>query len=377
VGYGGYPDDQPTTALRSTDAGATSMMPPMNPDDGYDDRPDRRRQNQKKSSTSTILLVVAAVLVLVGAILIGKFAFGNGGVGNDNVPVPNFVGLTEENAKKRAVNSDLKLTFESKPCEEQPKGRICDQNPDPDTEVKKNSTVDLVVSTGAPKVAVPSVIGLSLEEAKAKLEDDKYGFKVETEAKESPEEPGTVLEQDPVTGQEIEKGSTITLTIAKEEAKATVPSVTGQTCEAAQQQMTANNLTGTCTEVPTTDPNQDGTVIDTTPAAGTSVDPGSTVTIKVGKLQKQKTKVPDVRNKTVAQAKQELAGAGFTNIQFAGGSDQSDTALVIDQDPDGGNEVDNPGQTTITLTTVGFGGGNNNGGGNGNGGGLFGGGDGD
>jgi len=378
VGYGGYPDDQPTTALRSTDAGATSMMPPMNPDDGYDNRPDRRRQNQKKSSTSTILLVVAAVLVLVGAILIGKFAFGNGGVGNDNVPVPNFVGLTEENAKKRAVNSDLKLTFESKPCEKQPKGRICEQNPDPETEVKKNSTVDLIVSTGAPKVAVPSVIGLSLDEAKAKLEDDKYGFKVETEAKESPEEPGTVLEQDPVTGQEIEKGSTITLTIAKEEAKATVPSVTGQTCEAAQQQMTANNLTGTCTEVPTTDPNQDGTVIDTTPAAGTSVDPGSTVTIKVGKLQKQKTKVPDVRNKTVAQAKQELAGAGFTNIQFAGGSDQSDTALVIDQDPDGGNEVDNPGQTTITLTTVGFGGGNNNGGGNnGGGGGLFGGGNGD
>ncbi|MGV9574894.1 Stk1 family PASTA domain-containing Ser/Thr kinase, partial [Streptomyces nigra] len=76
VGYGGYPDDQPTTALRQQDAGATSMLPPMNPDDGgfgYDDRVDRRRQ--KKSNTSTILLAVAAVLVLVGAILIGKWVF--------------------------------------------------------------------------------------------------------------------------------------------------------------------------------------------------------------------------------------------------------------------------------------------------------------
>ncbi len=42
AGYGGYPDDQPTTALRAdSGAGATSMLPPMNPDDGgygYDER---------------------------------------------------------------------------------------------------------------------------------------------------------------------------------------------------------------------------------------------------------------------------------------------------------------------------------------------------
>ncbi|MFD9204113.1 Stk1 family PASTA domain-containing Ser/Thr kinase, partial [Streptomyces anthocyanicus] len=93
VGYGGYPDDQPTTALRSSDGQHTTMLPPQNPDDGafgYDDRAGRRRQ-QKKNNTSTILLVVAGVLVLIGAILIGKFAFsGNGG--QDNlVDTPTFV----------------------------------------------------------------------------------------------------------------------------------------------------------------------------------------------------------------------------------------------------------------------------------------------
>ncbi|MER6344861.1 Stk1 family PASTA domain-containing Ser/Thr kinase [Streptomyces sp. NPDC001595] len=370
VGYGGYPDDQPTTALRPTDAGATSMLPPMNPDDGgygYDDRPDRRRQ--KKSSTSTILLVVAAVLVLVGAILIGKWAFGGGGVGNDTVKVPNFVGQTEADAKQLGVNADLELTFTSKPCEEQPKGKVCSQNPDVDTEVKKNSTVELVLSTGAPKVAVPSVIGDALEDAKATLESDKYDLVVKTETKESPEEPGTVLEQDPVSGQEVEKGSTVTLVVAKEEAKSIVPSVTGQTCEAAQQQMQANGLTGTCTEVETTDANQADKVIDTSPAAGQSVDKGSTVTIRVGKLKKQEVQVPDVRGRSVGEAKQILNQAGFTNIQFANGSDQSDAALVTDQDPKSDKKTDNPAGTQITLTTVGFGG-NNNGGNNG---GLFGG----
>ncbi|MGX1131861.1 serine/threonine protein kinase/beta-lactam-binding protein with PASTA domain [Streptomyces glaucescens] len=374
VGYGGYPDEQPTTALRPTDAGATSMLPPMNPDDGgygYDDRPDRRRQNQKKSNTSTILLVVAGILVLVGAILIGKFAFSGGGVGNDTVPMPNFVGLTKDQAEKRATNSDLQLNFTPKACEQQPKGKICDQDPEPKVDVKKNSTVELVISTGAPKVAVPNVIGLSLEDAQAKLKADKYGFQVETEAKESPEAPGTVLEQDPVSGQEVQKGSTITLTVAKEEAKATVPTVTGQTCEAAQQQMTANGLTGTCAETPTTDPNQDGKVIETSPAAGTSVDPGSTVTIKVGKLQQEQVQVPAIQGQTLKDAKKALQDVGLQVGNIAGSQD--DNSLVLSSDPQQGSTV-NKGQA-VNLITVG--GGQNNGGGGNNGGGLFGGGDGD
>ncbi|WDV53028.1 Stk1 family PASTA domain-containing Ser/Thr kinase [Streptomyces coeruleorubidus] len=380
VGYGGYPDDQPTTALRAdSGAGATSMLPPMNPDEGgygYDDRPDRRRQQQRKSNTSTILLVVAGILVLVGAILIGRWAFsGNGGVGDDTLAAPNFVGETEQNARKLATNADLELSFTKKPCEEQAKGNICSQDPKAGVNVKKGDTISLVVSTGAPKVAVPSVVGDSLDDAKATLEGDKYKFVVETKSRESSEDPGTVLEQNPELGEEVEKGTTITLTIAKEAAKSTVPDVLGQTCDAAKQQMQASNLVGNCTEVPTGDDNQVGKVIATTPQAGTSVDKNSAVNIQIGKKEEQKkTPVPTVVGQSVGQAKQILAAAGFTNIQFAGGSDQSDNAIVSGQDPQGNTEVDDPAGTTITLQTVGFGnnnGGNNNGGG-GNGG-LFGG----
>ncbi|MYS91435.1 MULTISPECIES: Stk1 family PASTA domain-containing Ser/Thr kinase [Streptomyces] len=379
VGYGGYPDDQPTTALRAdSGAGATSMLPPMNPDDGgygYDDRPDRRRGQQRKSNTSTILLVVAGILVLVGAILIGRWAFsGNGGASDDTLAAPNFVGETQQNAKKLASNADLELTFSKKPCEDQTKGNICSQDPKAGVDVKKGDTISLVVSTGAPKVAVPSVVGDSLDDAKAKLEGDKYEFVVETKSKESTEDPGTVLEQNPELGEEVEKGTTITLTVAKEAEKSTVPDVLGQSCDQAKTQMQASNLVGNCTEVETDDDNQVGKVIATTPQAGTSVDKNSSVNIQIGKKkEQQKTRVPQVVGQTVGQAKQTLAAAGFTNIQFAGGSDQSDTALVSGQDPQGNQEVDDPAGTTITLQTVGFGnnGGNNNGG-NGNGG-IFGG----
>jgi serine/threonine-protein kinase len=381
VGYGGYPDDQPTTALRSdSGAGATSMLPPMNPDDGgygYDERPDRRRGQQRKSSTSTILLVVAGVLVLVGAILIGRWAFSGDGASDDTLPAPNFVGETEQSARKLATNSDLELTFSKKPCENQAKGNVCSQNPEAGTDVQKGDTIELVVSTGAPKVAVPSVVGQSLDDARATLEGDKYEFEVKTKSRESSEDPGTVLEQDPELGAEVEKGSTITLTIAKAEAKSTVPDVLGQSCDAAKQQMQASNLVGNCTEVETDDDNQVGKVIATTPQAGTSVDKNSSVTLQIGKKkqEQQKTRVPQVVGQTVAQAKQALAAAGFTNIQFANGSDQSDNALVTGQDPQGNQEVDNPAGTTVTLQTVGFGGNNNGGNNNGGGGngGIFGG----
>ncbi|WP_406437977.1 Stk1 family PASTA domain-containing Ser/Thr kinase [Streptomyces sp. NBC_00631] len=359
VGYGGYPDDMPTTALRS-DAGATTMLPPMNPDDGgygYDERPDRRRQ-QKKSNTSTILLVVAGILVLVGSVLIGKWVVSGGGAGNDTVSTPNFIGQTKATATQMADNIGLKLAFTQKTCANQPKGSICDQDPTYKTEVKKDSTVNLVVSTGAPKVVVPSVVGQNIDDAKTTLQGDKYNFVVKTKQQVSGEDPGTVLDQDPALGAEVQKGSTITLTVAKAQEKSTVPDVSGKTCDEAKVQMTANNLTGNCTEVDTSDSNLVGKVVSTDPQAGSQVDKNTTVNIQIGKAQQQ-TPVPSVLGQTVKQAKQTLQAAGFTNIQFNG--DSSDNALVTNQDPQANTGEDDPGNTTITLTTVSTGNGNNGG----------------
>ncbi|MFI8531484.1 Stk1 family PASTA domain-containing Ser/Thr kinase [Streptomyces aquilus] len=360
VGYGGYPDDQPTTALRSTDAGATSMLPPMNPDDpgygGYDDRPDRRRQ--KKNNTSTILLVVAAVLVLVGAILIGKWAFSGNNAADDKVAVPRFIGETLASAQTMATNSDLTLKVTKKECEDQPKGNVCDQNPAPDTEVDKKSTIDVVVSTGAPKVTVPDVEGVQFDEAKSDLEGK--GFKVERKTEESERTPGVVISQDPEGGTEQEKGTTITLTVAKEVAKSTVPDVAGKSCEEAKALMTQNNLTGNCvTDTETDDPNLVDKVISTDPGIGNSVDKGSTVTIHIGKAKEnQQVQIPqDIAGKKLNDVRNTLQGLGL-QVQVQGSQDGN--ATVVTSNPQPGSTV-NKGET-VTLFTTDQGGGGNNGG---------------
>ncbi|TPQ21298.1 Stk1 family PASTA domain-containing Ser/Thr kinase [Streptomyces sporangiiformans] len=377
VGYGGYPDDKPTTMLRATDGQQTSMMPPTNPDDGgfgYDDRLDRRRGGgQRKGSTSTILLVVAGILVLVGAILIGKWAFsGNGGTGDETFPAPNFVNRTVAEAKDMARNVDLNVTTTPKACEDTPKGSVCAQDPAAKTQVSKNDTITLTVSTGAPKVAVPNVIDDSLEDAQRKLEGDKYQFEVKTTSKESSEDPGTVLDQNPSAGDEVEKGTKITLTIAKEKQQSTVPDVTGKTCDEAKAQMEENDLVGVCAEVETDDDALIGKVISTSPSVNSQADPGSQVTIQVGKASEdeEQAQVPNVVGQQVKQAKETLKQAGFNNVQFAPGSDQGDEALVTAQDPQQGTPAD-PKSQVITLSTASFGnGGNGNGGGDG---GIFGG----
>ncbi|MCW8377243.1 Stk1 family PASTA domain-containing Ser/Thr kinase [Streptomyces justiciae] len=361
VGYG-YPDDQPTTALRSTDADATSMLPPMNPDDpnygGYDDRPDRRRR-QKKNNTSTILLVVAAVLVLVGAILIGKWAFSGNNAADEKVAVPTFVGESLDTAKNMATNSDLKLNPTEKTCENQPKGKICSQDPKQGTEVDKQSTINVVVSTGAPKITVPSVIGDQFDDAKTRLEGDDYGLVVRRQTKESTEEAGSVLDQDPVFGKDVERGSTITLTVAVEIKKSTVPDVSGLTCDEAKARMTQSNLTGNCvTDTETDDDNLVDKVISTDPGIGNSVDKGSTVTIHIGKAaEDEQVQVPSVTQQTVKDARKTLEGLGLTvNVTGA----QDDNALIFAQDPQPGTTVAKG--TTVNLTAVAANNGGNNGG---------------
>ncbi|MEV0317443.1 Stk1 family PASTA domain-containing Ser/Thr kinase [Streptomyces sp. NPDC050658] len=368
VGYGGgHPDDQQTAMLRpQAGGGQTSMMPPVGPDDGYDDHSRRR---QKKSNTSTILLVLAGLLVLVGAILIGKWAFTGGGGGSDSIKAPNFVGEELNEAKEQAGNVDLKIAVsERKECAAQSKGKICSQDPKADTEVEKNSTINVVVSTGAPKILVPDVQGLSYAKAE-KLLNDKGFTDVQRENEESEQTPGTVIEQDPKGDTEAAKGDTITLTVAQEKQQIQVPDVTGQTWEAAKKQIEDSGLTATRQDV-ASDSVEEGKVIQTSPAANTQVDPNSTVTVQVAKKAEQAT-VPALTGQKLKDARKAIEDADLAVGTITG--PQDDDALVVLSQP-GANEQVPPG-TAINLTTAGGDQGNNGGnGGEDGGGGLFGGG---
>jgi beta-lactam-binding protein with PASTA domain len=225
----------------------------------------------------------------------------------------------------------------------------------------------VTVSTGAPKVAVPSVIGLDIDKAIEKLEGPKYQLKVKPNQVESPETQGEVLEQDPVSGTEVQQGSTVTLDVAKKAAKSVVPDVTGKTCEEAKAQLKSNNLTGTCEEEESADVDP-GKVISQSLTPQSEADPGSTVTLKVAKAAEKAT-VPNLAGQKLKDARKAIEDAGLTvgNIQ----GPQDDEALVVLSQPNATEEVD-PG-SAVNLTTAGGNQGDNGGDGGDDGGGFLGG----
>ncbi|MEU6893145.1 Stk1 family PASTA domain-containing Ser/Thr kinase [Streptomyces sp. NPDC046557] len=359
-GYGPQGYDQPTTALRSPDPGQTSMMPPTAPGDGgygygdqghggYDQGGHGRRP-QKKSRASTVLLAVAAVLVLVGAILIGRTLFTGGA---DNRPsVPKLTGETLASAQDRGKNVGLSVVQDGEmECADQPKGRVCQQSPAPDTKVDKNSPVKVKISSGAPKVAVPDVFRLKVEVAESTLTGK--GFQVEKKLVESDQSPGIVLEQDPKPDVSAEKGSVVTLTVSKEIAKGTVPDLTGKTQEAAAKLLSDAKLKlGSVTEVdppPGTTP-APKTIVQQQYAPGQELAKGTTVNVSVAKAAAAApTVVPPLTGQTVAQAKLTLQASNLAfGSVLAGPTD--DNAVVLDSNPPVGAPV--PAGTVVNVRTA-------------------------
>ncbi|MEU5718761.1 Stk1 family PASTA domain-containing Ser/Thr kinase [Streptomyces sp. NPDC020403] len=371
-GYDGYSNDQPTTALRQTDPGGapTSMLPPVNPDDGgygHDDRPGRRRQ-QKKSSTSTILLIVAGVLVLIGAILIGRSVFGDNEGSSGTIDVPKLVGSTVAEAQRLTDNAEVVLKVGAKePCENQDEGKICSQTP-ADGQMKTGETVEVVVSTGAPKVEVPNVLEKSEETARQELEDK--GFTVNITSAESDATPDTVIKQDPEGGSKVAKDSEITLTVAKQ-ALLDLPDVRTRSYADAEAQLKGIGFTNVSrTDVDSTQPKD--TVVEQTPTGPGKEAKDVQIVLKVSKgpPEPEKVAVPDLTGKTLADAKGLLAQAGLQLGDVQG--DKSDQALVLGFQPGVGEMVDKNSAVTVqTLPGGGNGGGGNGGGGGG--GGFFGG----
>ncbi|MFD7860881.1 Stk1 family PASTA domain-containing Ser/Thr kinase [Streptomyces sp. NPDC059783] len=366
-GYGGYDNDQPTTALRAADQNGaqTSMLPPVNPDDGgygYDDRPDRRRQ--KKGNTSTILLIVAGILVLVGAILIGKAVFGgDGDSGDGTFNAPNMIGSTVKEARQLADNTNTVLKEGPKEeCKDQPAGKICRQTPTKEEKVTEGDTITVFVSSGAPKIEVPDVTEKSKDNARQILEDK--GFTVTfTSVESSDAEPGTVLDQSPKGNSKAEKNSEVKLSVATEKLL-TMPPVTDRSYDEAVAQLNGNGFTNIGkSEVDSEKPA--GQVVEQNPVAGEKIGKDTAIILKVSKgpAQPATQPVPEVRGSKVSEAKQKLADAGFLQVQFAPNSPQDDNARVVNLDPQPGTQAD-PATTVITLTTMG-GNGNPFGGGDG------------
>ena len=165
--------------------------------------------------------------------------------------------------------------------------------------------------------AAPDLLDMTLEEATAKAAEEGFKVKEGKAVYSSDYAEGRVCLQDPEPGVETPKEGTITVHLSKGTKDGLVPNVVGMQEEDAKALLESH---GYVVESKTeTAPEDKGEVLKQTPAAGSTLEKESKVTIVVsdGKGVEKGT-VPSVTRLSLEEAKQAIQSAGFTvgNISY-------------------------------------------------------------
>lgn len=210
--------------------------------------------------------------------------------GPGTVRVPTVRGLPQAVAIEALDKRDLKATVDRRPSESIEKGIAVRTVPAAGESVDRGERIQLFVSSGPEQVDVPDVTGLSRDSAQDLL--TKAGLEPAVEEKESEEPEDDVISQNPAGGTEVDRGSTVTITVSTGIEKVSVPNVVGLSRRDAVSQLREVGLVAAPREVDVTDPSQDGVVTDQRPAAGIELEKGKQVVIMVGVLIQDDTVTP-------------------------------------------------------------------------------------
>ena len=194
----------------------------------------RERENKRKKRK--IIAITAAILIIVGAFA-GGYAAWKMGMFSPTKAAPDLLDCTLDEAMAKAQEQGFKIkqgkdVYSSEYAE----GRVCIQDPEPGTEVPKESTITINLSKGNKEGLVPSVLGMQKDDVEAYLQN--YGYELgNVKTITSPEKAGMVLEQSPVAGSTLDKESSVDIIVSdgKGTEKGTVPSVTRMSLEDAKK----------------------------------------------------------------------------------------------------------------------------------------------
>jgi serine/threonine-protein kinase len=201
--------------------------------------------------------------------------------GPGTVRVPTVRGLPQAVAIQALDKRDLTATVDRRPSELD-KGIAIRTVPAGGEEVERGERVQLFVSSGPEQVEVPDVTGLSRDSAENLI--TKAGLEVAVEERESEDPVDDVIAQSPAGGTEVDRGTTVTITVSTGIEKVSVPNVVGLSRRDAIAQLRGVGLTASPREVDVTDASQDGVAVDQRPAAGIEIEKGKSVVVMIGVL---------------------------------------------------------------------------------------------
>jgi eukaryotic-like serine/threonine-protein kinase len=209
----------------------------------------------------------------------------NVSTGPGEATVPTVAGLPTDEAEAQLADAGFETRVERQFSNRVERGRVIGTRPEAGSVVERGTAVVLLVSRGVEQVAVPDVVGASEDDARAALEDAGLSAGNVTEQENADEEPGTVLEQDPAAGGEVDRGAAVNLVVAAAPPEVEVPDVLELPEDDARSDLEDAGFQVRVSDQTVDDPAEDGVVQDQAPGPGEERPEGSTVRITVGRLE--------------------------------------------------------------------------------------------
>jgi beta-lactam-binding protein with PASTA domain len=293
--------------------------------------------------------------------------------------VPDVTGLQEQQAVQQLQDAGLQAQVRRVPST-RPKGTVLTQSPGAGVVATSGTTVTLTVSNGVKPVVVPSVVGKQQGAAVDTLTG--LGLEADLNNVSSARPAGTVVAQKPAGGQEVAKGSTVTLNVSTGSGggggggttTSTTPTITTTTTTTTQRTTTQVTTTqGAASGSPSTGtvPRVVGLaaapalrrlnvrglrpivvyvhssqpanrVVNQSPAAGGTVQRGARVRAEVstGPNPQPATAVPNVTGQDQASAANAIRSAGFRILVLnRPASDESRDGNAVEQQPHAGANI--------------------------------------
>lgn len=288
-------------------------------------------------------LAALLVAVLTG---VGYFAWQLGTT--ETVAAPKLAGLTRMQALSELREAGLTMkVVDERFSEKRKAGTVISSDPAAGERIALDGVVSVVLSKGPERYSVPTLRGMSQDEAARALSAKNLTVGQVLQDYSRKVEPGLVIRSDPGAGSKLKRGTSVALTMSLGPEPVVVPEVRGMTVDEAVSTLRGSGLKSRSTErfddvVPF------GEVIGTDPPSGTTAYRGDRVTMTISKGSAA-IPVPSVVGMDTASAESLLRNAGF-RVAIREQFGVTIANRVISQDPGGGTKILRGTLVTITVT---------------------------
>lgn len=223
------------------------------------------------------------------------------------VTVPKVANLPRNEAVEELEKLGLLVTVNEEPSPDVPRGKVIRVNPAEGSELQKNSSVTLTVSSGKEVTEVPDLTGMKLDEATTALEEAGLELNTDVEQVNDEAPAGEIISQNPAGGAQLSKGSKVRVTVSKGQKEVSVPDVSGMDRDRAVDMLSSMDFDVTVNSVDSELPeNQVLRVVE----QGQKLPKGSQVTLEVSNAML--IQAPDITHSTQQEAESALRAKGWS-----------------------------------------------------------------